>query len=229
MPTYIGKRMTLAEFKAYLKNLTYPNWKPSGVTIHHTAAPSLADRPKGMSHEHKLANGTTTDAIRNMWDSWIARLGNGPHLVIDDQGDGIILMHSLNERGTHATSFNATHVGIEMLGDYDREDPTIGRGKVVIANTNVVLIEILKSLNLPVTAFNFHRDDPKTQKTCPGLKVKKEMFGHANTVTLPTPGGPRPVLKRGSTGDAVVEWQKVIGVTPDGDFGPTTTRVTKKW
>lgn len=36
-------------------------------------------------------------------------------------------------------------------------------------------------------------------------------------------------IKLGSHGDAVVAWQKIIGVTPDGDFGPKTLAATKKW
>jgi peptidoglycan hydrolase-like protein with peptidoglycan-binding domain len=36
-------------------------------------------------------------------------------------------------------------------------------------------------------------------------------------------------LKLGSTGPAVKDWQRVIGATPDGSFGPQTERLTKLW
>lgn len=36
-------------------------------------------------------------------------------------------------------------------------------------------------------------------------------------------------IKEGSTGPNVVTWQNVIKVTPDGVFGPATTRATKVW
>jgi peptidoglycan hydrolase-like protein with peptidoglycan-binding domain len=36
-----------------------------------------------------------------------------------------------------------------------------------------------------------------------------------------------PTIKQGSTGDAVVQWQKILGVTADGQFGPNTAAATK--
>lgn len=38
-----------------------------------------------------------------------------------------------------------------------------------------------------------------------------------------------PLIKRGSTGDAVREWQQIIGVEVDGKFGPDTETATKVW
>lgn len=43
------------------------------------------------------------------------------------------------------------------------------------------------------------------------------------------PVSSHPLLSRGSQGDAVREWQRRIGVKDDGDFGPTTERVTRAW
>lgn len=38
-----------------------------------------------------------------------------------------------------------------------------------------------------------------------------------------------PVIKLGSSGPNVETWQKVIGVTPDGKFGPQTEVITRQW
>jgi peptidoglycan hydrolase-like protein with peptidoglycan-binding domain len=38
-----------------------------------------------------------------------------------------------------------------------------------------------------------------------------------------------PVLQQGSTGQAVVHWQKIVGATADGDFGPVTTEATRRF
>lgn len=43
------------------------------------------------------------------------------------------------------------------------------------------------------------------------------------------PVGARPTIRRGSQGAPVVAWQKIIGVTADGKFGPQTEAATKKW
>ena len=39
----------------------------------------------------------------------------------------------------------------------------------------------------------------------------------------------RPELKIGSRGDDVIAWQKIVGATADGKFGPLTARATRIW
>jgi putative chitinase len=41
--------------------------------------------------------------------------------------------------------------------------------------------------------------------------------------------GTPPVLRRGSKGEWVKKMQRVLGATPDGDFGPGTERAVKAW
>jgi peptidoglycan hydrolase-like protein with peptidoglycan-binding domain len=41
--------------------------------------------------------------------------------------------------------------------------------------------------------------------------------------------GPHATIQQGSSGPDVVLWQKVIGATPDGQFGPNTAAATKTW
>jgi GH25 family lysozyme M1 (1,4-beta-N-acetylmuramidase) len=36
-------------------------------------------------------------------------------------------------------------------------------------------------------------------------------------------------IRRGSTGPDVVAWQKILGLVPDGDFGPVTETATMEW
>lgn len=37
------------------------------------------------------------------------------------------------------------------------------------------------------------------------------------------------VLRQGSKGQDVVNWQTILGIKPDGNFGPDTTKLTKEW
>jgi peptidoglycan hydrolase-like protein with peptidoglycan-binding domain len=45
----------------------------------------------------------------------------------------------------------------------------------------------------------------------------------------PSPSIPSSVLRYGSVGPVVERWQRIVHVTPDGDFGPITERATLVW
>jgi hypothetical protein len=168
----VGKVWTRDSFHRYLSGLKRPEWI-KGVTLHHTGAPSLATRPRGFAAQH----------IENIANYYKGELGwkSGPHLFIDD--DQCFGMTPLTERGVHARSFNATHIGIEVLGEYDTESPFEGRGLACWTMTAGITAAILEWLGADVGAVDFkrplltfHRDDPKTSKTCAGRKIEKEWF-----------------------------------------------------
>lgn len=169
---FVGKRMTRKEFADYLDSLKFSTFNPTFVTLHHTASPSLAQRPNGFSQQHLL----------NLLSYYQNTLGwNGaPHVFIDDQSDGIIVFQRMDKRGVHAVSFNSKSWGIEMLGYYDYESFDTGRGAVVRDNAMQALAIMCKRLHVNADTIKFHRDDPKTSKTCPGMKVKKSYV--VNTV-----------------------------------------------
>jgi hypothetical protein len=162
----VGKVWTVESFKEYLSTLKKPAYVKS-VTIHHTGAPSLAQRKSGLLAQHILN-------IKAYYQSlgW----NRGPHLFVDE--DQIFGMTPLNVPGIHAVSFNRNSIGIEILGDYDSEDPLTGRGLACMKNTAAITKALFNWLDMPVNenTLKFHRDDPKTSKTCPGKKVKKDWF-----------------------------------------------------
>lgn len=161
----IGKGFHLPEFQSYLDSITFGAWKPSRICIHHCAAPSLAQRPNGFLDQH----------MPNLQDFYEGKgWSAGPHLFIDD--DQAWVFSPLNQRGVHAVSFNSTAIGIEMLGDYDTEDPWSGRGAHVLSTTAQVVTMLLAKLRLTKSAIVLHRDDPKTSKTCPGKLIRKDAF-----------------------------------------------------
>ena len=153
------------DFGAYLKTLNFTTWRPSCIVIHHCSEPSLKQRPNGFMPQH-MQN------LREFYESknWSA----GPHLFIDDHA--IWTFSPMTARGVHAVSFNSTAIGIEMLGDYDTEDPWSGRGAHVLSTTAQVVTMLLAKLALTKSAIVFHRDDPKTNKTCPGKLIRKDAF-----------------------------------------------------
>ena len=162
----IGKDLGLEKFAIYLAKLEFGQWKPELVVIHHCAAPSLAQRPTGFQPVH----------MQNLRDYYGKEKGwsAGPHLFIDD--NAVWLFSPMTKPGVHAVSFNRKSIGIEMLGDYDSEDPTTGRGLKVVNLTAKVVKLLLRKLGKDTSAIRFHRDDPKTRKTCPGKKISKEWF-----------------------------------------------------
>jgi hypothetical protein len=163
---FIGKRFTPQEFVQYLAGTNFTSFKPTSVTLHHTASPSLAMRPKGLSDQH----------LQNLLDYYQNQMGwsGGPHLFIDDKPNGIIVFQRLDRQGVHAKSFNSTSWGIEMLGDFDSEPFDSGRGATVRDMSMLALAAMCKRLGVAAETIKFHRDDPKTNKTCPGTKVLKQ-------------------------------------------------------
>lgn len=162
----VGRVWDAELFAAYVKTVSL-KWANS-VTVHHTSSPSLSQRPKGWLIQH----------MRNLKDFYKRKLGwsAGPHLFTDE--DQIFGMSSLWRRGVHARSFNARSIGIETLGNYDKEDPTTGRGLACWLTTAEATAILLKEMGLSVSTktVKFHRDDPLTSKSCPGNKVSKEWF-----------------------------------------------------
>jgi hypothetical protein len=162
----VGAAFTAEEFERYVAGIPVASlsWSPVGVTIHHTAAPSLAQRPNGFQREHMMNLRSYYTSLG--WD-------RGPHLFVDDRR--IWVFSPITAKAIHAVSFNSKRFGIEILGDYDNEDPRTGRGLAACELAAKAGKTLIGRFGLP-DGVNFHRDDPKTSKTCPGEKITKEWF-----------------------------------------------------
>jgi hypothetical protein len=160
----VGKVWTPETLKTYLQTQPKPGWVKS-ITFHHTWFPALKDRPKGFTIQH-IANIKSFYENEKRWD-------RGPHFFVDE--DQIFGMTSVTEKGIHAASFNSSSIGIEVLGDYDTENPSSGRGLACWKTATELGVILAEWLGLPVTTKTilFHRDDPKTTKSCPGNRVTK--------------------------------------------------------
>lgn len=184
----VGKVWTPASLGDALEKRAKPNWVKS-ITLHHTAEPSLGQRPNGLTIQHiinireyykkpKMVKGT-------MKPGWKA----GPHLFIDE--DEIFGMCDFAAKGVHAVSFNSTSLGIEVLGSYDigKEDPKSGRGLRCWKNAAAATKILLDWLGLQKSKHTilFHREDPETSKTCPGTAVTKDWFLDLIPEAVPNP------------------------------------------
>lgn len=160
----VGKAFQPDTFDAYVRGLAWTSWKPSLIVLHNTAAPSLAQRP----------NGFTPQGIKNLETYFRDQRGwpAGPHLFIDDKQ--IWVFTPLTSKGVHSPSYNSTAIGIEMLGDFAKEEFTSGRGAAVRANTISAIASLNNALGFRADKWIFHVQDPKTDHDCPGIKARRD-------------------------------------------------------
>lgn len=164
----VGKVWTPDSFGEYLKTLKRPDWVKK-ICLHHCGEPNLSQRPNGFTIQH----------IQNM-KSFYQGMGwtRGPHIFVDD--DQAFGMTPLSEQGIHAPDYNRNAIGIEVLGDYDKEDPKSGRGENCWVTMFKIVRALLDWLNLPINEETvvFHRECKVTQRTsrksCPGTKIDKK-------------------------------------------------------
>lgn len=159
----VGAAFTPAAFDKYCHSLQWLAWRPSFVILHNTAIPSLAQRPRGLNHQHILNLQTYYRDTRG----WSA----GPHLFVDDHQ--IWVFTPLTLSGVHSPCFNKVALGVEMLGDYAHESFSSGRGLQVRRNTVAALASIHAVLGLDPATLKLHKEDPCTDHDCPGRNVVK--------------------------------------------------------
>jgi hypothetical protein len=159
----IGASFTPATFDQYCHRLHWLAWRPGFVVLHNTAEPSLAQRPQGLTKEHILG---LEKFYRNV-QKWSA----GPHLFVDDRQ--IWVFTPLTESGVHSPSWNKLALGVEMLGDFQREPFDTGRGRKVRDNALAALATLHAVLGLDPATLRLHKEDPLTTHHCPGNNVHK--------------------------------------------------------
>lgn len=180
----IGKGFSAEEFDSYCHTLQWTAWRPSYVVVHNTAAPSLAQRPKGFTKQHML----NLEAFYRDEQQW----KSGPHLFIDDRK--IWVFTPLTVSGTHSPSWNKTTLGIEMLGDYQKESFSTGRGLKVRTNTVAALATLCAILGFEADTIRIHREDPLTTHACPGKNVRKlEIIQQVQDLLVKRHAGEHPI------------------------------------
>ena len=159
----VGSPFDSDSFDAYCHSLSWTSWRPSFLVVHNTGVPSLDQRPHGFSKAH-IQNLVAFYRDQKGWSA-------GPHLFIDDRQ--IWAFTPLTVSGVHSPSWNKLSVGIEMLGDYDKDDFSSGRGLAVRENTVAAMATLSAVLGLDPSTIKLHREDKATTHACPGVKVRK--------------------------------------------------------
>ena len=143
-------------------------WKPIGVTLHNTGAPTLGQwAESGPAHDARL---------RNLQKYYESNLGwhHGPHAFISRTR--INGFSPLSEPGVHSTCFNRDHFGIEMVGDYEPGGDAFASGDGALVRNNAIwaLAVLHKKFGFDPERLTFHRDCPRDRHACPGSQVEKE-------------------------------------------------------
>jgi hypothetical protein len=180
----VGTKYTTDEFDRYCHELQWTAWRPSFIILHNTAVPSLAQRPNGFSMQNMRA----LEQFYRDQQGWKA----GPHLFIDDKQ--IWVFTPLTVSGTHSPSFNKTALGIEMLGNYEKESFDSGRGLRVRQNTVAAIATLSAILGLDPYTMKLHREDPLTTHACPGKNVRKlEIIQEVQDLLVARHAGEHPI------------------------------------
>lgn len=172
IPNVGGVFATTAEFLKYLDGIKWGVWRPKFVTMHHTGAPDLKTwngyQTKGISDKQWLTNLASYYGNKLGWRA-------GPHFFFTPKH--FCVLSPPTSRGVHAVSFNATSWGVECVGNFDSE-PFEGAIKDKYID-GLACLHLATGLPVDPYKFNqqglhFHRDDPRTSKTCPGTNVSKQ-------------------------------------------------------
>lgn len=189
--------VSMTQFRQQLAGLRVTR-KINEVVVHHTWSPASSDyrgieTVRGVRRYHMNVRG---------WSD------NGYHVMIGPDGR-IFLCRPLERAGAHVSGRNANTIGISVIANFDREEPSEHGGTRV---AHEVAAALLERFGLETSAIRFHREF--AAKTCPGTKLSLSEFrrGVGAVLERGSGGAPKVVLLPGSQ---VVECNAAVedGVT----------------
>lgn len=172
-----GRVVTVGQIDDIIAGLNFTSFRPKFVEIHNTSVPDI------LTYQSWVKRGSPTPeqwglnlAAYYAGKGWRA----GPHAFVLPDGR-ILLFTPFNQRGTHSPSWNDRAIGIETVGEFERE---------VFTGTpsQTTLVALTSALNwhlglvagpevLGVSGIHFHKEDKKsTHSTCPGKNLQKPQF-----------------------------------------------------
>lgn len=147
---------TLADYKRALLPFAVPSWI-KGLTLHHTYRPTV-DQWRGRR---------SMDALERYYRGtlhWPA----GPHLFVAP--DGLWAGTPLSTPGIHAGICNKASIGLEIVGDYDRQPWPVGLRELVYQ----LAVLLLQWAGLTEKSVAGHREC-LANKSCPGAAIAMDL------------------------------------------------------
>lgn len=215
MPPMIGRNLTIPQWLDYVARYQFGQIKPSKVVLHHTWRPTV-QQWRGLASMQGMQRYYASKG----WAS-------APHIYVAP--DGIWLFTPMKDIGIHAGAGNGSFkagwysIGVEMVGDYDRERPS---GAIWEA-TKAVLGGLSRRLAIaPEMLIAFHRD--YSSKSCPGWAVTKEWVSgevKAWLGNVPPPPPPPP----GPVGPITPEVEELGEALLDQSYGRRSEGYNSSW
>ena len=203
-PNFDGKPYTRDQLAALINARDFSTWKhkdgtpgkPAFITLHNTSSPDIQ---LWMS----WSPAKRQQYILNM-QPYYEHMGwlGGPHFFVTPQSDICAFgFNNLMSAGTHASCFNNTSIGIEMVGEFDREAFDSGPGAQVADNAIYLMALLHNKIGLTPTPYaynqrglHFHVECAADNHHCPGSYVSKSdivarVTAKMNELAGPAPGG----------------------------------------
>jgi len=168
----VGTGFHQEDFKDYVAGLSFANWRPSFVVLHNTGIPTFAQW-------HDVPGATRMQNLQSYYRDTQGWSG-GPHLFVAD--DLIWVFTPLTVPGVHSPSWNSLSWGVELVGDYSKEQMV----PALRSNAISALATLHGALGLTPSTLRLHREDPLTTHLCPGATVSKSDFISLVTAELTT-------------------------------------------
>ena len=182
-PNFDGKPYTREQLAAHINGCDFSAWKrkdgsrgkPAFITLHNTSSPTIQLWLSWSAAKRQ-------QYINNM-QPYYEKMGwrGGPHFFVPPQDDICAFgFNDLMAAGTHASCFNNVSIGIEMVGEYDREAFDSGPGAQVADNAIYLMALLHNKIGLTPAPYaydkfglHFHVECKADDHDCPGSLVHK--------------------------------------------------------
>ena len=182
-PNFDGKPYTRAELAAHINSADFSIWKrkdgshgkPAFITLHNTSSPSIQLWMSWSAEKRQKYILNMQPYYENM--GW----RGGPHFFVTPQTDICAFgFNDLLAAGTHASCFNNLSIGIEMVGEFEREAFDTGAGAQVADNAIYLMALLHNKIGITPAPYaynrqglHFHHECHADHHDCPGQFVNK--------------------------------------------------------